>query len=112
MREHLFKTANFPNAVIGAMVDVAAMETLGTGEETVVDATLGVSLHGAEVKVPAKLRVSALGEGRYVVSTAQPVLLRAADFDLVAGLEKLRGIAGLNSISTAVPVTVHLVWQS
>ena len=45
-------------------------------------------------------------------STAQPVLLRAADFDLVAGLEKLRGIAGLDSISTAVPVTVRLVWQS
>ena len=112
MREHLFQTVEFPTAIIGTKVDLATLEGLATGSEQLVETTLGVSLHGAQAKLPTKLRVTALGDGRYLVSTAQPLLLRASDFDLVAGIEKLREIAGLDSISTAVPVTVHLVWKS
>lgn len=112
MREHLFNTVSFPTAVIGTKVDVAMLEKMPAGSEETISATLGVSLHGMEVKVPASLRVSAMGNGRYAVTTVQPLLLRAAEFDLVAGLAKLQEIAGLDSISTAVPVIVHLVWNS
>ncbi len=112
MRELLFQTATFPNAVIGTQVDLDILEQLPVGAEQVVATSLAVSLHGNEAELPAKLRVSALGNGRYVVTTAQPLLLRASDFDLADGIEQLRGIAGLDSISTAVPVTVYLVWKS
>ncbi|OQX14641.1 MAG: hypothetical protein BWK73_09005 [Thiothrix lacustris] len=42
------------------------------------------------------------------VTTVAPIVLNAADFDLAAGLTALREIAGLTSISNAVPVTFFL----
>ena len=50
------------------------------------------------------------GDGRLQVLTPAPVLIRAEDFGLAGGVEALRKVAGLESISTAVPVTVHLVF--
>jgi hypothetical protein len=39
------------------------------------------------------------------------VILNAADFGLAGGVEALREIAGLNSISIAVPVTLNLQFR-
>ena len=44
------------------------------------------------------------------VIAAEPVLISAADFGLESGVEALREVAGLNVISTAVPVSFQLVF--
>jgi hypothetical protein len=41
-----------------------------------------------------------------------PVLTRAVDFDLTAGVEALRNIVSLTSISAAVPVDFALVFDA
>jgi hypothetical protein len=40
----------------------------------------------------------------------QPLIINAGGFALVEGVERLREVAGLHSISTAVPVTASLVF--
>jgi len=43
-----------------------------------------------------------------VVSSLAPVIVQANEFGLVAGVEKLKELAGLPSISLAVPVSFVL----
>ncbi|AFP30059.1 hypothetical protein MRBBS_1121 [Marinobacter sp. BSs20148] len=45
------------------------------------------------------------------MSTGQPLLVKAEDFGLAGGIEALREIAGLSSVTTAVPVTENLVFR-
>jgi hypothetical protein len=49
--------------------------------------------------------VTRLADGALQVVISDPVLINAADFGLDAGFEMLREVAGLKSISTAVPVS-------
>ena len=41
----------------------------------------------------------------------QPIVINAADFELTAGIERLREVAGLQNIATQVPVTASLVFS-
>lgn len=43
-----------------------------------------------------------------MVTSAQPVIINATDYGLTDGINKLRDLAGLPSISYAVPVTFTL----
>ena len=59
------------------------------------------------------LPVAVVGQqnGGLQVFTPRPVVINAADFDLAKGVAALQEVAGLQSISTAVPVTVHLMFS-
>jgi hypothetical protein len=50
------------------------------------------------------------GQGKLRVFSSQPIILQAEEFNLDAGVEALRQVAGLKSISTAVPVTLNLLF--
>ena len=45
------------------------------------------------------------------MATSEPIIVNAADFELGAGIAKLQELAGLDSISTAVPVSARLVFR-
>lgn len=49
-----------------------------------------------------------ISDNKLMVSSFQPIIINANEFGLVAGVEKLRDIAGLSSISQAVPVSFVL----
>ncbi|MDH5171541.1 MAG: YceI family protein, partial [Gammaproteobacteria bacterium] len=63
---------------------------------------------------PLTVPVAVIGEGdgRIRVFSLRPVIIKAADFGLEAGVTALQKLAGLQAISTAVPVTFHLVFSS
>jgi polyisoprenoid-binding protein YceI len=109
MREFLFETMNFPTLTVTATVDPALLGTAGARTGTV---PLSVSLHGEEATYDAPVTVARDRDGSITVTTREPVVVNAADFDLGAGIAKLRELAGLASISTAVPVSAHLVFRS
>ena len=46
-----------------------------------------------------------------VASTSKPIIVTAASHGLVDGVEALREIAGLPSISRSVPVTFNVVFE-
>jgi hypothetical protein len=58
------------------------------------------------------LTVAKLGRQRLLVTSERPLLLNAADVGLADGVERLREIAGLPSISPAVPVSFVLLFES
>ena len=50
-------------------------------------------------------------EGSVLVNTLEPIIVSANAVGLAGGVEKLREIAGLTSISDAVPVSFVLTYN-
>jgi hypothetical protein len=109
MRELLFETASFPTALIEADVDMATINALASGDYVVMQVLFRLNLHGEEQMLETSVGVAKLGDELHV-GTLQPLIINAGSFSLVQGIERLREVAGLQSISTAVPVTANLVF--
>ncbi len=107
MQKLLFETAEFPNAKISANVDPAVLAAVVEGGTVGTEIPVTLSLHGLEQELAVAVTVFSDGGSLRVISS-RPLLLRAADFGLADGIEALREIAGLKTISTAIPVTLNL----
>jgi polyisoprenoid-binding protein YceI len=111
MKELLFQVARYPAAVLRAQVDSTRLATLKPGEATAAKLALELDLHGHKKTLETVLHVTALTGERLLVHSISPVIVSAADFGLAEGIEKLREIAKLPAIATAVPVWVSLVFR-
>lgn len=111
MRELLFETVRFPSATLSASVPEALL-TLDPGESTTDRIDMNLQLHGQSKVYPANVVVTHTADGALQVSLREPLLVQAADFGLAGGVQVLREVAGLQSISTAVPVSAHLVFSN
>ena len=112
MREMLFDTTSYALATVSAKVDPMMIEKLNAGDSKrmIVEATL--SLHGVSRPLQIELIVVRSGDSRIVATSAKPVVVNAPDFGLGEGIEALREIAGLPSISLAVPVSFVLTFDA
>lgn len=108
MAEHLFETTKFSQAIVEATLPTSLLATLTVGNTIESSLSAQLSLHGQTVPVPLMLSITKLTNGSLLVTSVKPVIIKAADFDLVKGIEKLRQLAGLPSISTTVPVSFVL----
>jgi len=111
MREMLFDTDAFPSAVLTATIDASEVNTLDVGDMLTSSLKGQLSLHGQSGPVTAELAVARLGPNKLLVSSRKPVVLQVADYELLEGVEKLREVAGLDSISKAVPVSFVLTFD-
>jgi polyisoprenoid-binding protein YceI len=111
MREILFETDAFPKATIKATVDADRVADLATGERFVQRVEANLSLHGETREVAIDVLVARLGDDRLLVTSYTPVIVDAGAFALAEGVAALRDIAGLPSISNAVPVTFALDFE-
>jgi len=111
MREMLFNTNAFPTAALTATVDADQISKLKAGQMVASKLQGELSLHGQSSPVTAELMVARLGDDTLLVTSQKPVVVQAGDFDLVEGVEKLREVAGLTSISNAVPVSFVLTFK-
>ena len=105
MKQMLFEVGLYPEAVITAQLDTEAVGAMSDGGTTHV--ALQIGLHGQTVIKDAQLNVSVTDQG-LSATTAQPILLTAAEFGLEGGVAALQAVAGLNAISRVIPVTVAL----
>jgi polyisoprenoid-binding protein YceI len=112
MREMLFETVSFPAATITAAVDPAIITAVAGGGTVITELPVNLSLHGHDQTLTVPVAVIGEDDGRLQVFTMRPVIINAADFGLEAGVAALQKVAGLKAISTAVPVTFHLVFSS
>lgn len=108
MRQMLFETAKFPVANITAEVSTEILNAVAQGATVSLEVPVTVSLHGMEKTVNAALIAVGEAGGPMRVFTAHPILLSAADFALESGIAALQEIAGLEAISRAIPVSLHL----
>ena len=108
MRELLFETAKFPVATVTAQVDPTLFAASNGGGVRLIDLPFRLAMHGREKDLSAFVSVVVEDDGDLVVTTTHPVLVNAADFGLEGGVEALRNVAGLNAISSVVPVSMQL----
>ncbi|MEM7500888.1 MAG: YceI family protein [Pseudomonadota bacterium] len=111
MRDMLFETSAYPTATLAAVVDLAAVEGIPVGATDVVTAEGQLGLHGTSVSLTIDMTVARLDEDRVLAISRNPLVVNASQVGLLAGVEKLREIAGLPSISPAVPVTFVLAFE-
>ena len=104
MQTMLFETGLYPQATVRAAINTDALSAIAVGEDMTLDTQLTLTMHGAETMISAPLRVTRQTDG-VRVTTLSPLIVTAESVGLVAGVESLREIAGLPSISRAVPVT-------
>lgn len=112
MREFLFETAQFAQATFSAQLDLSLLNALPVGGQGVQIIGGKLDLHGISKEIKADVILTRLSPTKFMVSTFAPILLNAEDFQLSAGIEKLRELASLPSISSAVPVTFHLNFKA
>ena len=108
MKEHLFKTKSFAQATFNAQIDNKALASLNVGESKKLTISGNIALHGQTQLLSSTVIVSKLKDDKLLVSSLAPMLIRAGDFDLVAGVNKLKELAGLPSIGQTVPVSFVL----
>jgi len=112
VRDFLFETATYPTATVTVTVPSTLLSSLAVGQTSPTDVSAIISLHGVSFTVTARVSVQRLSSSRILVQTISPVLTKASDFNLTTGLETLRSLVGLTSISTAVPVDFALVFNA
>ncbi|UTW53913.1 YceI family protein [Kordiimonas sp. SCSIO 12610] len=110
MRKLLFETETAPNAVVSLNIIDLNLSSLKVGERKLVNVTFNLDLHFENMDLDADMFVTRISDTTVLVETASPVLVHADDFNLGAGVLKLRELAGLDAISPIVPVTASLIF--
>ena len=107
----LFEIASFPTAKFTAQVDLETFNQLSVGAMKDMALNGELSLRSTTLPLNANVRVIKLDGNRVQVQTLTPAILNANSLSVVGGIEKLRNVAGLPSISHSVPVTFSLIFQ-
>lgn len=109
LREFLFDSEKYTTATLSAFIDRAELDNLTVAQSKSLSLDAILTLHGQEKVMRLKLLITKISNNKLLVVSEQPVLLNVSDFALVAGVEKLRELAKLPSISYVVPVTFQLL---
>ena len=113
LRQMLFNTARTPTATVAVELGDNLSRVLGldAGEVMTLEVPAQVRISGETRELNSQLRVQHLGGQRFLVSSAQPLIIAADQFGPEGGVEALREVAGLNSISIAVPLDFALFFD-
>jgi polyisoprenoid-binding protein YceI len=111
MKTYLFDIKQFAIAKVSAKIDVESLDAIaeGASKKMMIDAML--DLHGETQALTLNVVVSRLVGAKLSVVSVQPVIINAGDFALLAGVEKLRELAKLATISHVVPVSFYLTFN-
>jgi polyisoprenoid-binding protein YceI len=112
IRDFLFETATYPTATVTVTVPSTLLSSLAVGQTAPTDVSAAISLHGISLTVTTRVSVQRLSSSRILVQSIAPILTKAGDFNLTAGVETLRSLVGVTSISAAVPVDFALVFNA
>ena len=112
MREVLFETSAHPAATLSATIDPALVDSLEPGARRLIDVVASLQIRGTSANLSTVVDVARLDDDKLLVTSSRPVIVNAPQLDLGEGVEKLREIAGLPSISPAVPVTFSFIFTT
>jgi len=107
----LFETKIYPNAVFKLEVDIKKIQLIDIGKSIEVKYRGTFGFKNERFPLPVKLKVTRLNDQSFSVSSLEPLLLNADRLGLSNGIEALRAVAGLPSISKSVPVTFSLMFR-
>ena len=110
MQSMLFNVSDYATATVSADLPETMMLALKNGETATSLLPLTLEFHGEKKDIEADVLATAAADGHVIVTTQSPVLVNAGEFKLAKGVEALREVAGLDRISTTVPVTFTLLF--
>ena len=110
MQNILFQTELFPVATFTATIDPGLIDSLSVGNSQIVDVTGQLTIRDQVQTVTFKTLATRVKARAVLVTTVQPAILNAGSFALVDGVNQLKEIAGLPSISHAVPLTFTITF--
>ena len=111
MSNLLFETKVYPIASFKLGLDLQSILLTEVGKSSDVTYSGKLELKGKQFSMPVKLSVTRLSDESFLVKSSEPLLLNANRLGLSDGIESLRVIAGLPSISKSVPVTFSLIFR-
>lgn len=101
MRFLFFETFQFPDANITTRIDPALVADLAEVRRKTITLPFTLDLHGATKTLDANLSLTLIGDDLVAVSTAEPITLAVADFNLDEGLLKLEEAAGVTIVPSS-----------
>lgn len=110
MQAMLFETNLFPEASISAQVDLDALTSMPVGTSQTMELDFDLEIRDITSSYTALVKVSHM-EDALVATTLKPVIVNAETHNLTSGVEALREVAGLPSISRAVPVSFTIAFS-
>ena len=110
LRDLFFKVANFPESNIRLSIPKDILTAQKVGTQKVLETNAQISLVGKTVNKPVTLNVTYIAKDQVEVSSGMAVVLDVKEFGLLAGLNKLKNLAGLKSIDETVPVSFKLIF--
>ncbi len=111
MKSIFFEIASFPKANISTTLDFKSLDNMSVGETYKDSVIFNLSLHGVAKEITTNVRIVKLEKNRILAVAMSPIVVSADQYNLSEGVEKLREVANLPSISTAVPVTFSLIFK-
>lgn len=111
MRQFLFETDKHPYITVKAALDLDGYGDMEVGERRTKLLSYDVGIRSISETMEFYVVVTRLGANKVLVENKAPVIVDATDFGLETGVEKLRELAGLDSITLVVPVTFSLVFE-
>ena len=110
MRDIVFKVAENANAKLTGNMDMQQFATLAVGSNRVIETSIMLELVGEKVEIDATLVVIRLAENKVMVIPHNVIFIDVDDFELAPAIETLRGLAGLDTIATVVPMSFYLTF--
>ena len=110
MQNMLFETNLLPQATISGEIDLDAVAEMDAGVSQAISVDFDLAIHGESSSYTADVLVTRTESG-VLASTVKPIIVMADTHGLVSGVEALREVAGLPSISRAVPVSFNVVFE-
>ncbi len=92
-------------------MDIKRINSLKAGESFLQKLPLKLSIHGQQNNIDAELRITALADNKLLATTVKPIIIKMGDYKLEKGIELLKALAKLSSISTVAPVTVSFIFE-
>ena len=112
MRNLLFETQIFPTANFYLQVDLDKYLNLSIGDFRNKEVKGRLLLKNKDIETRVKFKVTRLAKDIFIVSSTEPVILNVENLGLTEGLESLRTVAGLPSISKSVPVSFYIKFRN
>ena len=111
MQQMLFDVVKFPKSSVSTKVNFKRINNMNVGDSYIELLELKLAIHGKVKEVGSEMRITLLKDDKLLVSTIKPIIINLGDFSLIKGVNMLKEVAKLSSISTAVPVTAQLVFE-
>lgn len=110
MKEMLFETERFGKAIINVDVGRMFMMEMEQGKPYPKTIQGSIEMHGVTKSFHVATTIISYDKDNILISSIHPVIINASDFGFDEGIAKLTEVAGLPSISKAVPVSFVLTF--